>query len=410
MSQAAYAAPPVVDSIQQRALLIGVFSLLLCVLGAFFSPEQFFRSYLMGYLFFIGVALGSLAIVMLQHLSGGAWGIVIRRLLESATRTLPLLALLFVPLILGMRHLYLWTDSEVVRQSEVLQHKQPYLNVPFFLARAVLYFAVWLVLAYFLNKWSLEQDRKANPVIARRLQVISGPGLVLYGLTVTFASIDWVMSIEPQWFSTIYGLLFIGGQGLSAMSFIIAMAILLAKREPMSSIFVPSHFQDLGKLLLMFTMLWAYFSFSQLLIIWAGNLPQEIPWYLRRWQGGWQWVGILLIVFHFALPFVLLLSRDLKRNTNALAVVAALLILMRFIDLFWLTVPEFYAGRFHIHWMDFAAPAGVGGVWLAFFAWQLKTRPLLPLNDPELEDALASHHGVGSSEFRTKNSRPDRGR
>lgn len=395
MMEAAYAAPPIVCRIQQRALLIGIISLLLCVLGAFFSPEQqFFRSYLIGYLFFIGVALGSLAIVMLQYLSGGAWGIVIRRLLESATRTLPLLALLFVPLILGMPHLYVWTHPEVVRQSEVLQHKQPYLNIPFFLIRAVFYFAVWLVLAYFLNKWSREQDQKANPVIARRLQVISGPGLVLYGLTVTFASIDWVMSIEPQWFSTIYGLLFIGGQGLSAMSFIIAMAILLAKREPMSGVFVPSHFQDLGKLLLMFTMLWAYFSFSQLLIIWAGNLPEEIPWYLRRWQGGWQWVGVLLIVFHFALPFVLLLSRDLKRNLNMLAAVAGLLILMRFIDLFWLTVPEFYAGRFHIHWMDFAAPVGVGGIWVAFFAWQLRTRPLLPLNDPELEHML-EHRGHG---------------
>ncbi len=395
MIEAAYAAPPIVCRIQQRALLIGIISLLLCVLGAFFSPEQqFFRSYLIGYLFFIGVALGSLAIVMLQYLSGGAWGIVIRRLLESATRTLPLLALLFVPLILGMPHLYVWTHPEVVRQSEVLQHKQPYLNIPFFLIRAVFYFAVWLVLAYFLNKWSREQDQKANPVIARRLQVISGPGLVLYGLTVTFASIDWVMSIEPQWFSTIYGLLFIGGQGLSAMSFIIAMAILLAKREPMSGVFVPSHFQDLGKLLLMFTMLWAYFSFSQLLIIWAGNLPEEIPWYLRRWQGGWQWVGVLLIVFHFALPFVLLLSRDLKRNLNMLAAVAGLLILMRFIDLFWLTVPEFYAGRFHIHWMDFAAPVGVGGIWVAFFAWQLRTRPLLPLNDPELEHML-EHRGHG---------------
>jgi hypothetical protein len=291
-----------------------------------------------------------------------------------------------------MRHLYVWTRPEVVQQSEFLQHKQLYLNIPFFLTRLVFYFAVWLTLAYFFNTWSREQDGTADARISRRLQVLSGPGLVLYGLTVTFASIDWVMSIEPEWFSTIYGVLFMGGQGISAMSFVIAAVILLAGRQPMSEVFAPRHFHDLGKLLLMFTMLWAYFAFSQLLIIWSGNLPEEIPWYLRRWHGGWQLVGVLLILFQFALPFLLLLSRDVKRNLITLGIVAALMILMRFVDLFWLTMPDFYEGHFHLHWMDFAAPIGLGGVWLAFFSWQLKTRPLLPLNDPNLANALAHGH------------------
>ncbi|HEV8129884.1 MAG TPA: hypothetical protein VGQ81_01430 [Acidobacteriota bacterium] len=388
MTQAAYSTPPIVERIQQRSLIVGLAGAALCIIGAFFSPQQFYRSYLMGYLFYIGVALGCLGLVMLQYLSGGAWGIVIRRLLESATRTLPLLALLFVPVILGRRHLYVWTHPEIVEQSEVLRHKQAYLNVPFFLVRVLLYFSIWLLLAYFLNKWSREQDQEANPRAAQRLQAISGPGLVLYVLTVTFASIDWVMSIEPKWFSTIFGLLLMGGQGLSAMSFIIAAAILLAGREPMSRVFRPRHFQDLGKLLLMFTMLWAYFAFSQLLIIWEANLPEEIPWYLHRWQGGWQWVGIALIVFHFALPFVLLLSRDLKRNLRSLGAVASLIIVMRFVDLFWLTAPEFHAGQFRIHWLDFAIPLGLGGIWLAFFARQLKARPLLPLHDPDLESVF----------------------
>jgi hypothetical protein len=392
MNAADYTAPPVVGQVQRRSLVIGAAGLGLCLLGALFSPEQFFRSYLIGYLFYIGVTLGCLAIMMLQYLSGGGWGIVIRRLLESATRTLPLLAVLFMPLLFGMRHLYVWTRPEVVQQSLALQHKQPYLNVLFFIIRGVIYFAVWLILAYFFNTWSREQDRTADARITRRLQVLSGPGLVLYGLTVTFASIDWVMSIEPEWSSTIYGVLFMGGQGISAMSFIIVAVILLAGRQPMSEVFAPRHFHDLGKLLLMFTMLWAYFAFSQLLIIWSGNLPEEIPWYLRRWQGGWQLVGVMLIVFQFALPFLLLLSRDVKRNLITLGIVAVLMILMRFVDLFWLTMPDFYEGHFHIHWMDFAAPIGLGGVWLAFFSWQLKTRPLLPLNDPNLGDALIHGH------------------
>lgn len=387
MNTTVYAPPPLLNRLQFRALAIGVAASGFCAVGALFNPDQFFRSYLMAYLFYIGVALGSLALVMLQYLSGGVWGVVIRRLLESATRTLPLLVLLFVPVALGMRSLYLWTRPEIVLQSDVLRHQQLYLNIPFFLTRVVLYFAVWLALAHLLNKWSRDQDESSDPHIRGSLQALSGPGLVLYGLTVTFASIDWVMSLEPRWFSTIYGMLFMGGQGLSALSFIIAVAALLAKCQPRSAPYAPGHFHDLGKLLLMFVMLWAYFAFSQLLLIWAGDLPEEISWYLHRWEGGWQWVGISLVVFHFAVPFLLLLSRDLKRHADWLAAVAILVILMRFVDLFWLTAPEFHPGRFYLHWMDFAAPIGLGGIWLSFFTRQLKKRPLLPFSDPYLENA-----------------------
>jgi hypothetical protein len=388
-----YTAPPEIGRIQQRSLIIGVVGIVLLLIGALLvaEPAQFFRSYLIGYIFWMGIALGCLAICMLQHLSGGAWGLVIRRLLESATRTLPLMALLFLPLILGAYKygLYPWAVAEKVSSSKLLQHKaEYYLNMPFFLGRAVFYFGVWIGLTYFLNKWSREQDASSDPQITRRLQVLSGPGLVLYGLTVTFASIDWVMSLEPEWFSTIFGILFMGGQGVSAMAFVIAMAVLLAKREPMSRVFAPNHFHDLGKLLLAFVMLWAYFNFSQFLIIWAGNLPEEIPWYLHRLRGGWQWFGLALVVFHFALPFLLLLSRDLKRSARKLVGIAVLVIVMRFVDLFWMIAPEFSHGGFHIHWMDIIAPIGVGGLWLAAFMWQLKGRPLLPLRDPHLQDAL----------------------
>jgi len=388
MNSTSYMAGPEVGRMQRRALSVGVAALALCVAGAIASPAQFFRSYLFGYLFWTGVALGCLAIVMLQHLSGGAWGLVIRRMLESGSRTLPLMALLFVPLVPGLRQLYGWA-----RPDNAISYQAAYLNIPFFLFRAVLYFLVWLSIAYFLNRWSREQDRTGDLRLARRLQLLSGPGLVLYGLTATFAAIDWVMSLEPHWYSSIFGILIIGGQALSAMAFIIAVAVLLAQHEPLSGVLLPSHFNDLGKLLLTFVMLWAYFAFSQLLIIWSGNLPEEIPWYLHRLHSGWRWVGVLLILFHFALPFVLLLSRDLKRNARALALLAVGVIFMRLVDLFWLTAPEFWPGSFHLHWMDIAAPVGIGGVWLAVFAWQLRGWPLLPIGDRYLEKAL--EHGQG---------------
>lgn len=397
MIEAIDKAPPEVDQFRRRALIVGVIGFVLCAVGAVFNLAQFFRSYLLGFVFWVGIALGCLAILMLQHMSGGAWGLVIRRALEAATRTFPLLALLFLPVAFGARSIYIWAVPDPAGASEALKHalahKALYLNVPFFLVRAVFYFAVWNVMAYFLNKWSLEQDRTGHRPITTRLQGLSGPGLVLYGFTVTFASIDWLMSLEPQWFSTIYGILVMGGQGLSAMAFIIAVVVLLSQYKPLSEVIKPSHFHDLGKLMLAFLMLWAYFSFSQFLIIWSGNLPEEIPWYVRRLQSSWKWVGLALVVLQFALPFVLLLSRELKRNARTLVVVAIAIVIMRFIDLMWMTGPEFHEGAFRIHWMDVVMPIGIGGLWLAYFAHQLKSRPLLPIGDPEFEQALAHTGG-----------------
>jgi hypothetical protein len=304
-----------------------------------------------------------------------------------------LLALLFVPVALGVGAVYPWAQPVAADAPEALKHalahKAPYLNVPFFLARAVFYFAVWNLMTYFLNKWSLEQDRTGHRPLTTKLQSLSGPGLVLYGLTVTFASIDWLMSLEPQWFSTMYGILIMGGQGLSAMAFIIAVVVVLSQYKPLSEVITPRHLHDLGKLMLAFLMLWAYFGFSQFLIIWSGNLPEEIPWYVRRLQTSWKWMGLALVVLQFALPFVLLLSRDLKRNARRLVVIATAVIVMRLVDLIWMTGPEFHASAFRIHWLDLIMPIALGGLWLAYFAYQLKARPLLPIGDPFLEEALA---------------------
>lgn len=380
-----------VDRWQQRALLIGGAALLLSVGGAFVRPQEFFRAYLIGYLLWLGAAVGCFAILMLHHMVGGGWGFVIRRLLEAGTRTLPGLAVLFVPLLFGTHALYEWSHKDVVAADEVLRHKSVYLNVPFFIARTAFYFAVWIGIAWVLNRWSREQDSTSNPAIVRRLQLLSGPGLLLYGLTATFASVDWVMSLEPHWFSTIYGLLFIVGQGLTTLSFAVIVAWVLSDREPLKSVMTRSHFHDLGNLMLAFVMLWAYMAFSQFLIIWSGNLPEETTWYVNRTRHGWQWMGAFLLVFHWALPFVLLLLRRTKRSGGTLARVAAAMIVMRFADLYWIVTPAFEHKREQItfHWMDPLPVIGIGGVWLWMYFRELKKYPLLPQGDTRMEEALA---------------------
>jgi hypothetical protein len=377
-----------IGRVRRPALAIGIVALAACAFGAVAAPQQFFRSYLFACVFWTGLALGSLAVLMLRYVTGGAWGVPIRRPLEAATRTIPYVALLFLPLLAGLPKLYEWARPEDVARDPILQHKRLYLNVPFFLARGVIYVAAWLLLAWFLNRWSDEQDRLPTPQLNRRLQLISSGGLVAYGLTITYWSIDWLMSLEPHWYSTMYGVLLMAGQALSALAFAVAVMILLARYKPLSEVVSPEHLHDLGKLLLAFVMFWAYVAFSQYLIIWSGNLPEEIPWYLRRLQGGWGWFGLAMIVLHFSLPFLLLLSSEANRNPRILATVAFLIVAMRFIDLFWLIRPAFSPGHFHFHWLDLAAPIGVGGVWLAIFLWQLLERPLLPRNDPEFREAL----------------------
>jgi hypothetical protein len=369
----------------QRALLgAGALGLVAALAGALVEPVQFFHSYLVAYLFFIGIALGSLGLVSLNHVTGGRWGVVIRRICEAAMRTLPLLLVLFVPLLFGLGDLYEWASPEHVAHDALLQSKAPYLNVPFFIVRVVLYFAVWLVVTRYLVRWSRQQDETGDPALVQRLQFLGRGALLLYSLTMTFAAVDWAMSLEPHWFSTIYGILMIGGQVLSAFAFVIPVLLLVADREPFEHLVTAEQFHDLGKLMLAFVMLYAYFAFSQYLIIWSANLPEETPWYLARTTGGWQYVAVLVLFLQFVLPFVILLSRNLKRNARRLAAVALVVLAARLLDLFWLVTPAFSPARFAIHWMDVAAVFGIGGVWLSYFVWQLRDQPLLPLRDPAL--------------------------
>jgi hypothetical protein len=376
------------DGIQRRAFLLGIAALGLAVLDGIRAPEQFFRSYLLAYVFWLGFPLGCAAFLMVHHLTGGFWGLPIRRPLEAGTRTLPLLTALALPLLLGLGRLYSWTHADLVAADATLKFKQPYLNLPFFLIRNVIYFAVWWALTRRLNRWSDEQDRTGDPLLAGRLENMSGPGLVLYGLTVTFFSIDWIMSLDPHWFSTIFGMIFMVLQVLGALAWAILVAGLLSEQEPVASAVTADRFNDLGNLVLTFVMLWAYLAFSQFLIIWAGNLIKEIPWYVTRAEGGWAVVAVFLILFSFAIPFYLLLMRQVKRGVRMLSMLCGALVVITFMDVYWMVVPNFEKAGPRFYLLDFLLPVGIGGIWVAAFVRQLKSRPLLPLHDTRFEGAL----------------------
>ena len=382
------------DRLERTGLGLGVVFLLALAAGLLADRAQFFRSYLYGYLFWVMVGVGSLGLGMLSHLTGGLWGIVPRRLHEAAARTLPAMGFAFIPVVLGASAIYSWANPEVVAADALLREKSAYLNVPFFTLRAALYFVVWGLLAYGLSSWSRQQDQQYDTGRAARLSGVSALGLVLLFLTTSFAAIDWGMSLAPHWFSTIYGVLFIVSAALSALAFTIVLLARLAAEEPFKAALQPVTVHDLGKLLLAFTMLWGYVNFSQFLIVWSGNISEETPFYLNRMHGGWNAIAILLIVFHFALPFALLLSRSLKRSARGLAAVASLMLLMQLVDLFWLIGPNLVShGHGHVplqvHWMDLAAVLGLGGLFLLLFTRQLRGAALLPVGEPELRE-LAS--------------------
>jgi hypothetical protein len=368
---------------QPSVLIVGLVGLALTVLGAFLNVGQFWRSYLLAYIFWLEIALGCLGMLMLHHLVGGRWSALIRRLMETGAMTLPLMALLFIPLLYGLTTLYPWTNPVQVLNSKLLQSKTAYLNLPFFLGRAVLYFVIWLSLAYFLNRWSLEQDRTGEPHLATRMRRLSALGMILYMLTATFAAYDWLMSLEPEWFSSIYGLLFIIGQALAALALAIIGLRFLAGDNSANINWVKP-FNDLGNFMLGFVMIWAYFAFSQFLIIWSANISEEAVWYYHRTRGGWQSVGIFLIAFHFALPFFLLLSRRIKRKAQLLTALAVLILCARLVDLFWLIMPAFYPDGLHFHWLDLVILITMGGGWTAVFIWQWTGKSPLPQHDPRL--------------------------
>jgi hypothetical protein len=357
--------------IRGAAAVLALLGAALCGAGFAADRTQFFRSYLFAYLACLQVALGCLGLLMIHHLVGGAWGSALRRFLESGAGCLPAMAILFLPLCFGLAEVYPWARPETVSASKALLHKAAYLNVPFFLARAAICFAIWISIQHFLKKWARPQGEEAVMAMqagARsRLAALSGPGLVLFGITVHFASFDWAMSLEPEWYSTMYGFLFIAGEAPAVMALMILSALGLDRKEAVERLVAPANLYDLGNLLLAFVLIWIYVSFMQFLIIWSGNLPEETGWYLRRMAGGWRWLAGLLVLFQFALPFFLLLFRSFKRNARALAWLSAGLLLVHVAHVFWLVAPAFPQARSALHWQDPASLAALGGVWTWVF-------------------------------------------
>jgi hypothetical protein len=386
-----FAPPKDLGLLERNAWLVGGLGAAASAAGFFLDSTQFFRSYLVAWLFCLGIALGCYAIALLHQLTRGAWGVMIRRPLGAATRTLPFLLVGFAPVALGLEELYSWARPEAAADPLIVE-KAWYLNSSGFIIRGLIYFAIWIFFAWALNRLSRKQDEIRSDKLFLRMQALAAPALLLYVLTATAGSVDWLMSLDPHWYSSLFGMMFVVGHGVAGFSFIILVALYLAQREPMSEHLLPRHFHDYGKLLLAFVMLWTYMQLSQLIIVWSGNLPEEVTFYINRTAGGWKWLSIALVLGHFALPFALLLSRDLKRDARKLGRVAILLLVMRWFDIYWLAAPAFSHGEaghgLHFHWLDLATLLGLGGLWMALFLRQLASRPLLPVFEPYLKEAL----------------------
>ncbi len=388
-------APPIVAVMQRRALLFGAVLAVLSVIGFVIEPRQAFHSYLLAFMFCLGLTLGPMSMLMVWHLTGGDWGVPIRRMFEAAMSTLPMMAAAFIPVVLSAYlHLnYPWANPEEVKHSEHMANQAAkYLNPNLFLVRGILYFMAWGALIYFLVKWSEDQDRPPEKALDVRFRRISGPGIVIYAWMLTFATTDWVMSLTPEFTSTIYALIFMVGQGLLGLCLVVIFGNMLRQYEPIRELLTSKDVLDYGKLLLTFVMLWAYFSFSQWLIVWSGNLPEEIHWFRDRINGDWGVVSMFLIFGHFAVPFALLLSRSFKQSSRRLAYLAGWLVLMRYLDLHWNIEPNFHKEHFHYSWLDAVIPLAMVGLWLAYFFRNLRRRPLVALYDSHTRLALAKEH------------------
>jgi hypothetical protein len=383
----------IMNGLGDRAKIIsfsmGVIGLAICVVGWVLAPGDFFVAYLFGHSFFLGLSLGSLGLLMIHHLTGGYWGYSVRRFLESAVANLSLLAVLFVPVFFGLPQLYPWKNPSILAADEILRSRQYYLNTPGYIIRSAVVFMIWIIIGRLLLKWSAEQDATSSPEPTRKMRTLSGPGLVIYPVTMTFATMDWLMSLEKDWYSTMFAVMLSIGQMLSALAFVILLLSSAVHSRQLGPIISKDEtFHKIGNLLLAFTMLWAYLEFGQLLITWSGNLPHEISWYLSRVTDGWRWVCVFLFLFNFFIPFFLLLMRPVKRRYQVLASVAGCIFVAHIVDVWWTIAPSLHPEHFYVSWWAVAAFVGIGGFWSATFLKNLEKRPAVPLNDPRFAVAV----------------------
>jgi len=380
--------PADLAALGNRGLIVGGLAAAATAAGFFLDGEHFFPSYLVAWLLWFMVASGCLGLLLMHHLSGGAWGLVLRRQMEAGARTLPYVGLFALPLFFGLDKLFVWADHAKVEADHLLHHKAAYLNGPFFIARTVVAIAIFSFLAYKLSTTSGRQDEEGDGGKAVSMRRLSAVGFLVFALVSSFLGFDWLMSLDPHYFSSLYGAIFLTSQGLSGLIFLILTSVFLRQRQPMSEVFARRYFHDFGKLLFAFVMFFTYLGISQFIITYQGNLPEEVVWYRERFHGPWAWVAVGLLVFHFFFPFLILLSRSVKENARALAAIAGFVLVMRLVDLIWNSRPSLVHEGFGLHWLDLVAPVAVGGLFLYLFVRELGRRPLLPVNDPFLREAL----------------------
>jgi hypothetical protein len=373
---------------QMPSLVIGIIGAIACLAGFVINRDEFFKAYLPSYIFWFEINAGALAILMLQYVTGGEWGVLIRRPLGAAARSMFVMVLFFIPIAIGAQHIYPWANPDLVAHDSVLQAKQIYLNVPFWLGRAAFFFACWLLWAWRIRALSLRfyEDRSPETELARRKWAALGLPMIV--LTLTFCSIDWVMSLEPKWYSSMFGITFVVSCGLSAYAYVTFLLTQLAKTKAMAGILKPSHFRDLGNLMLAFVMFWAYTGFSQFLLIWYGNIREEVPYYLKREHGMWGFIALTLILFHFFLPFFMLLMRSIKDRPQTIAIVAVIILAMRYVHTYWLIGPAYYGDRFYFSWMSVAALLAISGIWFWVFVNQLKGQTIIPIHETWVDEAI----------------------
>jgi hypothetical protein len=370
------------------SLVLGIVGTIACIIGFAINRREFFQSYLSSYIFWFEIAAGALGVLCLQYVTGGEWGVLIRRPLGAAARTMILMAALFLPIALGVRFIYPWADASVVAHDPVLQSKHSYLNITAWSIRSAFYFALWTLWALRLRALSLHfyEDRAPETELKRRKWAALGLPMIV--LTLTFASIDWVMSLQPKWYSSMFGITFLVSCGLAAYAYVIFLLTQLSKTKAMAGILKPSHFRDLGNLMLAFVMFWAYTAFSQFLLIWYGNIKEEVPYYLIREHGAWGFMAITLVLFHFFLPFTMLLMRAIKDRPGSIAVVAVIVLVMHYVWDYWLIAPAYYGEEFHFSWMNVATFVAIGGIWFWALVNQLKGQTIIPIHETWVEEAI----------------------
>ncbi|HYC62278.1 MAG TPA: hypothetical protein VEK79_22190 [Thermoanaerobaculia bacterium] len=373
---------------QMPAIIIGVIGIIGAAIGLFTDAQEFYRAWLPAFVFWFLIASGALGVLMLQYVTGGEWGVLIRRPLGAAARTIPLFILFGLPIAFGLKHIYIWADPAIVHGDHLLEQKSLWLNPMGWIIRSLIYIGLLSLWAWRVRVLSLKFYEDRSPFTELKRRKWSAFGLVIFVMSLTLSGVDWVMSLEPKWYSSMFGISFTIGAGLSAFAFVTFFLTLLSENNAMKGILKASHFRDLGNLMLAFTMLWAYTNFSQFMLIWYGNIKEETPYYLKRMHGGWGVMAAVLIVFHFFLPFTMLLMRAIKDRPRTIAIVTVIILVMRFVDIYWLTVPAHHPDHFYLSWITLFAFLGIGGLWLAAFIWQLKGQTIIPIHETWVDEAI----------------------